>query len=384
MPSDRKIFMSATRMSMYLQCKWKYWCNYILHLPRKENVSFKLGIAVHEALAKAGEIWMETESFTAKDVRQIGEVYNKIASREGIDDPAVFHEGIQMVNSRLQDFESGKIISIEDRFKVETNEGIMLTGAMDKVIELNEDTIVVIDYKTSKYFYNRSELKSDLQLSMYDLVASLKFPDYDRIILSLDYLRGSPVYTYRTVEERRSFNKYLQSVYMQMGKLTEDRAVPRLNDMCNWCDFSDECPAYNNVISDNVKLKKRLDTYDDKQLVSEYLNVKSRKRILDGQEKKLKQFIISKIKDEEQDLMGEEKILYIRQNTSTVYDPKTVYENIPVNKFLEMVSVSKRAADMYLETNPSVKSKIESTSRLSYTSPFLSYKTLNNLRNKED
>ena len=57
--------MSATRVSSYLTCRWKYFCGYVLRLPRKANVAFKLGIAVHDSLAMAGEIWQKKEDFTA-------------------------------------------------------------------------------------------------------------------------------------------------------------------------------------------------------------------------------------------------------------------------------------------------------------------------------
>jgi len=376
MPNKKTIIMSATRMQMYLTCRWKYWCNYVLHLPRKPNVSFKLGIAVHESLALAGDIWKLHEKFTGKSILRIKEVYNKTAAREGIADINIYHEGLAMVMSRVNNFANGTILTVEDRFKVTTNEGVMLMGAMDKVEELNEDTVLVTDYKTSKYFETTSELKADIQLSVYDVVASIKYPDYKRIVLSLDYLRGSPVYTYRTPDERKGFMEYMLAIYAEMLKLKKEKCVPTLNDMCNWCDFTDNCTAYQEALVGKSFIKRKPEEYDTEELVKDYLDIKSRKRIIDNREKQLKSYILDKIQSDEEDVIGQGKVLYVRQNASTEYEPKTVFEAMPLDEFLGVIKVSKGKADEFLLRNPAAKIKIMETATKNYTSPFLAHKNL--------
>ena len=376
MADKKTIIMSATRMQMYLTCKWKYFCNYVLHLPRKPNVSFKLGIAVHESLALAGDIWKLHEKFTDKDIVKIKKLYNKTAAREGIADTNIYHEGLAMVMARVNNFINGTILTVEDRFKVTTNEGVMLMGAMDKVEELNEDTVLVTDYKTSKYFETTSELKADIQLSVYDVVASIKYPDYKRIILSLDYLRGSPVYTYRTPEERKGFMEYMLAIYAEMLKLKKEKCVPTLNDMCNWCDFTDNCTAYQEALVGKSFIKKKPEEYNTEELVKDYLDIKSRKRIIDNREKQLKQYILEKIQSDEEDVIGQGKVLYVRQNASTEYSPKTVFEAMPLDEFLGVIKVSKGKADEFLLKNPAAKIKIMETASKNYTSPFLAHKNL--------
>jgi len=371
------IMMSATRMNTYLSCRWKYWCNYVLRLPRKSNVSFKLGIAVHESLALAGDIWIAKERFDKGDIERIKGMYNKVAAKEGIADTNLYHEGLQMVLMRAKNFVNGNILTIEDKFKVATDQGVMLIGAMDKVEELHDDTILVTDYKTSKYQETSAELKSDIQLSVYDAVAHIKYPGYKRIILSLDYLRAQPVYTYRTDTERENFLNYMLAVYKEMVALREEKAKPTLNDMCPWCDFTDHCTEYQEALNSKTFIKTKPEEYNNEELVKDYLDIKSKKRILDTRERQLKSYILEKIKSGEQDLIGSGKRLYIRQNSSTAYDPRTVFDNVPLDAFLDMISVSKRDLDEYLTKNPVNKEKISATSRKNYTSAFLAYKTIN-------
>ena len=372
----KKISISATRMTMFLQCRWKYWSNYVLHKPKLPNISFKLGISVHDSLKIAGLIWKKKEKFTAYDFGKVKKMYTEIAAKEGIQDLSVYDEGMRMVLEKMREFEVGKIVTVEDKFNVTTNEGVPIIGAMDKTVELNEDTLLVVDYKTSKFVYTPVEMKNDTQLSIYDIVANIKFPQYKRIILCLDYLRSEPVYTYRTNKERKSFSQYMSAVYNEMVSLEEKDVKPALNDMCNWCDFRNECPAYIEATKSDKLFKKKLEDQKEDELVGEYLDIRNRKRALDNYEKRLKSYIMEKIRNDERDLVGENNIVYVRQNPSVVYDPKTVYKFVQLNDFLKMVKISKRSFDEYTEDNPIDKSKIIETATKKYTNPFLAVRNI--------
>jgi RecB family exonuclease len=370
------ISMSATRISSYLQCKWKYWCGYVLHFPKKENIAFKLGLAVHSALAKAGRIWKDKMNFSVEDIRAIREEYSVIAAREGIVDMTLYDEGMNMVLNKIEKFTHDKVIAIEEQFRVVADGDVTLIGAMDKVLELQGDSLVVLDYKTSKYFSSAAELKSDIQLSMYDLAASIKYPDYKRIVLGLDYLRDEIVYTYRTIKERKDFNSYLVTIRNEMQRLEEKYAVPTINDMCNWCDYKDQCPAYKDLESLGKSIfKKNLNEYTDDELVEAYLDIKNKNRIMTEYEKQLRSHIMEKINTNGKDLMGSGKHMYIKQNSTTQYSLQTLFDSVPPNDLIRLVSVSKKSVDEYLRNHPELKSKFTVSAQKNYSSPFLYYKS---------
>ena len=79
-------------------------------------------------------------------------------------------------------------------------------------------------------------------------------------------------------------------------KFDKKYAVPMLNDMCNWCDFTDNCTAYQEALNNTSYIKKNPDEYKDDELVKDYLDIKSKKRILDNREKQLKTYIMEKIR----------------------------------------------------------------------------------------
>lgn len=382
-PPKKKVKVSATRISSLQRCKLKYWFNYHEHLPKVSNPSFLLGTAVHESLERAGQIWMEKGEFSKDDKKEIIDLYEKVSIREGIEDMSVHEEGKRLVKNRIDNFELGKgIISLEyffgDEDDITTEDGVPLIGAMDKVIEVDEDTLLVVDYKTSKTAPTPDQMRTDVQLSLYDVAASIKWPNYKRIILCLDLLKSEILYTYRTVEQREEFKHYLKIIHEEMVNFKKKDAKASLNMFCPWCDFKDYCDTYKEACKKSDYKFLSATKYDQEQLMSEWATVKSTKKILDERDRELSMIIIEKIKMNGVNLVNGDEELYIRQNARTNYDANTVSRLVPYDDFKGLVNLNKKAVSNYLDANPAVKAEIEATAQSSYTAPFLAIKKIKN------
>ena len=381
---SKVIKLSATRIGSFLRCKRKYWFQYVEHMPKLSNPAFKLGIACHESLELAGKIWMEKGKLTKTDFKKILDYYDKVSVREGIEEMEVHAEGKRIVKARIENFSLGtKIISLEEKFgfggdtqDVFTTLGVPLIGALDKCVELDEETLLIVDYKTSKTAPNIDQLKEDLQLSLYDLVSGILWPKYTRVVLCLDMLRSEPVYTYRTPEQREEFNKYLLVVYNEMCSLTEKDAYPSLNMFCPWCDFKDYCKTYEKACSNSKYEFLPSSKLTDEELMTEHELVKSTAKILDTRKRELAMIIMEKIKREGIDLKGEGHQMYIRQSSRTSYDAREVSKLIPREEFAGMVSLNKKAVDAYCSKHPNIKKEVQKNATTNYTSPFLAMKKI--------
>lgn len=373
MANKKIIKLSATRINTFLQCKLKYWFNYYEHLPKVPNPAFKLGTACHEALEYAGKIWKDNFKLTKADIKDALKVYEEVAIREGINDPSVYKEGITLVKARLNDFDLGrKIISIEEDFQgVSTSDGVPLIGAMDKVVEVDDDTLLVVDYKTSKTAPNIEALRNDIQLSMYDLVASLKYPQYKRIIVSLDMLRGDVLYSYRTSKEREEFSRYLKLIYDQMTTFTKKEAKPELHVLCPWCDYKDYCDTYKEACEKTDYNFLPTSNYNAEELISEWRRTKDVKRILEQRERELSMIIIEKIKANNVNLVSDLGEVYIRQNSRKNYDLNEVARIIPEEDLIKVTSLNSKLVEAYAQSNPALKERILSSAQVNYTTPFL-------------
>lgn len=379
----KEIKLSATRVSTFLECKQKYWFNYMDHLPKTTNPAFRLGLAVHETLEFAGKIWKKKEKFDPEDRKKIRDVYNEASVREGIDDLTLHKEGIELVNRRLDSFALGKkLVSLEWKFgmfgneDIMTRDGVLLIGAIDKVEEIDQDTLLIIDYKTSSTAPTGDQLKNDLQLSIYDLVASLKWPEYERVILCLDLLKHNPVYTYRTEEEREEFSDYLKTVHDSMCGLTKRDAKPSLNIFCPWCSFNNYCNAYRKAYEKTNYTFEAIEGYEDSDLVSEWQKMRNTKKIIEARERELAMLVIEKIRRTGSNLVGKEEEIYIRQNSRKTYNSDVVHDLVPEKAFLKMVKLNNRAVEKYISNRPAIKDKVMDKTEINYTSPFLATKKL--------
>lgn len=381
----KNIKLSATRISTFLRCKRKYWFQYEEHIPKLSNPSFKLGLACHGALELAGNIWLDKGRFDKEDLEKIFDLFDELSIKEGIEFMEVHREGRELVQSRLASFSLGnKIISLEKKFgfadgdypDFTTKYGVPLIGAMDKVVELDNESLIVVDYKTSKTSPTPEQLKEDLQLSLYDLVASMLWPQYDRIILCLDMLKSDPVYTYRTPQQREDFDKYLLKVYEIMVALKKEDALASLNVFCPWCDYKEYCEKYIEASTKSQYEFLPSSKLSNEQLISEYDTISDTLKILETRKRDIGMLIMEKIKMNGENLKGDSKQVYIRQSARSNYDVRVVQSLIEPAEFVNLVSLNKKAVDDYCARHPQIKKKVEDSSTTNYSTPFLASKKI--------
>jgi RecB family exonuclease len=383
-----EIKLSATRIETFLECKYKYYCSYIERLPKVPSPAFKLGTAVHEALEFAGEIWMKKGKFDKPDKKKIIDKYVTAGIREGMGDMTIFKEGRYLLENKLSRFELGtRIVGLEIKFGFEgtedvtTKQGVPLMGAIDKVVEFDEETLVIIDYKTSKTAPTSDQLKNNTQLSIYDLVASIKWPKYKRIILGLDLLKHDIAYSYRTVGQRELFEEYLKEVYDQMLAFEKKNAKAQLNIFCPWCDYKEYCSEYKRACKKSDQKFLAATSLPDDEILREWNEVKNIKRILEERERELGMIIVEKIKRFDTNPRYDDKEVYIRQNSRTTYDKKKIASLLDFDDFINVSGgIDKKSIEEYVKRNPALKVRIdkENASSISYTTPFLAVRTIRN------
>ena len=86
--------------------------------------------------------------------------------------------------------------------------------------------------------------------------------------------------------------------------------------------------------------------------------------------------MMEKIKLNSASLKGNDKEIYVRQNSSTNYDLNTVFDSVPTDDFANLVNLNKKAVETYMDMNPSIKEMIADTATTNYTTPFLAARKL--------
>ncbi len=159
---------SPTQLSTYDKCPRQYYYSYILGIPGAPKTYFFLGSVVHKVVEiitkkmKGGENVDESDALKLLDTLWNPSVYR--SEPEEKKDRELAEEMIRMF-LRAQASMPGEILGIEEWVEMEIG-GKRIHGRVDRM-DLVDDNIVVIDYKTSKTPTSGPKLKKDFQMGLY-------------------------------------------------------------------------------------------------------------------------------------------------------------------------------------------------------------------------
>jgi RecB family exonuclease len=363
--------LSASSTKTYLQCALKYYFRYELDKPRVDRSDATVfGTAVHSGLEELYKIVSRTgQKPTDEDYKAVLDAFMKSATKNGLGDQALYQEGRDMLRARTDNADpEEKILGLELKFSLKTPKGTPFGGSIDKLVELDPETVAVIDYKTSRMALTQEEADDDVQLSMYDLAVSMLYPQYKTIVCGLDYLRLSPVVSHRSPEQRALFVEFLDNVYANVLEEDATTVKPSLNNFCGYCEFRQYCDLYKRVIDDADIILPRLDSLGDEDFVEAWDKVENARRVVDNRYREFKDEVYARMNRQET-VKGKSMEIYKVQNGRQVYDSRAVFNIIGGDHFSKIASISKQGVDKHVMNNPHHAEKIEGVASFAFSSP---------------
>jgi RecB family exonuclease len=365
-------------MKTFLQCKLKYYYQYEDKKPRVgKSDPLAFGSAVHEALELMQTITSETgKAPTQEDYDRVISEFMKSAVFYGLEDQALYEEGRTILMDRLDRVDpADKIVGLELSFELETPKGTPFLGHIDKLIELDENTVAIVDYKTSRMALTQSEADSDIQLSMYDLAVSMLYPQYTTIVGAFDYLRLGNVISHRTKEQRAAFVDLLDTVYVEILKTGKEEAKPALNNFCGWCDFKRYCPTFQTLVEDPELLLPLASELPDEEFVNAFEKFKEAKRTVTAREREFKAEAYNRLKDNES-IKGTTHKVYKTQSARKSYDSIPIHNIVGTKDFVRLASVNANNVSKYIKNNPEKEEEINRVAKFNFTAPTFRSKKL--------
>ena len=174
--------LSASRIKTWEDCSWKYWCNYHLKVPGRNNDGAARGTVCHRIfellLLKKNKKYYtlilekgNTESSAA--VKRLVRILHKKEGRRTLQDfytKENFDLCMDMIYVGLNfDFygKGGKPDRPEIDFVLESEDPkYKIRGFIDKKIKY-KDKIKIVDYKSSKRKFTKEDLKANIQAMAY-------------------------------------------------------------------------------------------------------------------------------------------------------------------------------------------------------------------------
>jgi len=275
----KKATYSASRLNTYLNCPLQFYYQYVLGLKEREDLlgdpqASHIGIFIHELLADTFKVFIGVKPVIDKNFRKsffkkMEEKFEILARRMRSDSFLLK----QIIDNRMHKFldnearrNVGKIISLESECRgtwMIDNKVICFRYTADRIDQLEDKSIVVIDYKTGGaniapkrlsalqfMEMNRESIKKTVksfQLPLYYHFTSEMFPG-EQV--------NAEIYNVRTCERKsliykediskrdkveELFLKGLETIFRELF----DSSVPFVPDRdgrkCQFCPFSSLC-----------------------------------------------------------------------------------------------------------------------------------------------
>ncbi|WNY27829.1 hypothetical protein MmiEs2_00020 [Methanimicrococcus stummii] len=262
---------SHSRLSMFEKCPLSYKYRYLDKI--KPEVPFIgieafLGSAVHESLEF---LYRLQKKMPTADIPLILllDKYETIWNSNWSDDVQVVKEGMTKDDYFLQGkkiladyyknhqpFDKEETLAVEERIDVNI-EGFKIMGFIDRVA-VNKETgnLEIHDYKTSGKLPQACDFQNDRQLALYQIGARKKHPEYSErdVEVIYHYLKFSEEFRFQKTDEEIETvkNNVVDLIQTIEFSAWENNFKPCVSKLCNWCEFSGICPAFQNQSGDSI------------------------------------------------------------------------------------------------------------------------------------
>ena len=235
--------LSHSSISLYNECPQKYKFKYIDKVPEKPKHFFSFGRSVHAAL----EYFYSPKEPKAPSLEDLLKHYREIWEKPGYRDEnheaELFEEGRQIL-TRFHDKHAKSFhvpLSVEYKFEFE-HEGIPLTGMVDRIDQLPDGRLSILDYKTGKKLA-AGRLDIDAQLTMYQFACESQL---GKEVGELIFYHLPTLKEHRTVRRSKSLVAELTTRIVSTAEgITKERFEPKpTENACRWCDYKPLCPIY--------------------------------------------------------------------------------------------------------------------------------------------
>ncbi|MFN0117686.1 MAG: RecB family exonuclease [Elusimicrobiota bacterium] len=236
--------LSHSSMSMYKTCPQRWKFRYIDKTPEKPKSFFSFGKSVHGGL----EFLFEKTSALIPPIEAVLEYYKNTWIREGYETASqerwFFQEGERILRGFYIKHKDDlkKVLQVELNFTVDI-EGVPVTGFIDRIDELPNKKLSILDYKTGKAF-DKSRVRIDPQLTLYQMaVTQVLGREVESVgLYHLNSLTPLIVPAHSKAQEAQ-----IKTTVVEVAKgITEAKFDPKPDSLghCQWCDYVQICPAF--------------------------------------------------------------------------------------------------------------------------------------------
>ncbi|NKQ41906.1 MAG: Dna2/Cas4 domain-containing protein [Sulfurovum sp.] len=234
----KSIVWSASRLRVYLECKYKYYYQYTLGIHEKQRDEMNEGQFLHKLLEK---LFSQTSSYASKKEMQknidmlLDTLYLEKGSKVAYQ-KLLWKEKLKgFVSSQLEHFDTGwKVLHREKEFQGEIA-GLRFKGRIDRIDQNDTDTLV-LDYKSGRVEKEPKTLNpdkiTDFQMPIYQQLLSGKYQNISLAFLKI--LDNGEMQEVKHLEERNTLLEEQIAILRNATSFTVEMCD--VSKKCRFCE----------------------------------------------------------------------------------------------------------------------------------------------------
>lgn len=233
--------LSYSKIDAYQICPLRFKYAYLDGIPTTPSIQAQYGTAVHQALY---HLHLAQKTGHPVDLDTIAQELT--AAIHKISMPATEKSLLETTATQalakyyqLLPHQFGQPIMLEEPFTLKLPHGAVITGKIDRIDQLPDGSIVLIDYKTGEVRDQKS-VDKDEQLTLYALAARDVF-GLNLANLNLYFFnKNQHIATHRSTKKLDNYQQRLQTIWEEIQ--TSDFAPKPSVQNCQFCEFRKICP----------------------------------------------------------------------------------------------------------------------------------------------
>jgi len=240
-------YLSYSQIETFNNCPLQYRYRYLQRIPVPPSAALTFGDTLHRTLRDFYQGIRQNKKLKEKDLWQIldnnwsSQGYASKAHEEKMKVQAK-----RMLTAFYQKFDHQLVPKdLEQPFVIKVSPDLKVGGKIDRVDELKDGKLEIIDYKTGRT-WEQKELDKSLQMTVYALAANDK-GIYDKkpedLILTFYFLdSGQKKSTQRTKEQLEQAKKEIEE---KAKEIQLSLFEPKPGNLCDFCEYKLICEAWN-------------------------------------------------------------------------------------------------------------------------------------------
>jgi putative RecB family exonuclease len=245
----RKPSLSPTKITAFLACPLKYRWTYVdprgkWYLRAKPYYSF--GATMHKVLQRfhdSGDAGVQTveQAVQAVSSEWVGAGYPtpEEAEQARADGQAVVQA---YVESALRAPPEGRVLFLERILRLDLGPFALL-GRVDRVDEMPDGSIEIIDYKSGRLEVESEDVREDIAMCCYQLLVCGMFPEREVRARIVALRSGRSAAYAMSRDELQEFRADLVSLGVQILRVDWTEVSPVAKPICPDCDFLPLCKS---------------------------------------------------------------------------------------------------------------------------------------------